>query len=218
MTPPTCIFCSRVILELDGQFEVLQGYLLDSTSANVPAGACHSACLITSRWGPAWAERRALHQENVLRHELVAQSGGHRVYRDRRNREWVVVAGTGELIGWRFGAERSARRSATGRLFSIESEFNLELPDMPEVIAEAQAALTQTKGYSLWRCIERLGIADVMRHPEALADGNFVFDRALRSYWSAQAISARVRYAQLVPDDIVALVEGVNMGGQGPLP
>jgi hypothetical protein len=199
-----------VVLELEGQFEVLQGYLLDSATTGIPAGVCHSACLLASSWGPAWGERRALHQEKVLRHELVAQGGGHRVYRDLRNREWVVVAGTGELIGWRFGAERSARRSATGWLFGIKSEFNLELPGLPEVIAEAQAALTQTRQYSLWRCIERLGIADVMHHPEALAEGAFVFDEALVPDWSAQAISARVHYAQLVPDDIVALVGTID--------
>jgi hypothetical protein len=212
MTPSDCAFCSRLVLELEGQFEVLQGYLLEPGSPpDIPDGACHLACLLKSTWGPFWGERRARHLEQIVRRELVAQRDGRRVYRDPRNRNWVAVAATGEMMVWPFGSERKARRVSTGRLISVEQEYNLELPpEMRELVAEVQAELTRTKSYPLWRLIEQLGLADVMVHPEALADGKLVYDRSLRGDWSATWLAVRMRYAHLVPEEVIALIEGLD--------
>jgi len=209
MKPPSCTFCGRIVLEFEGQFEILHAYLLEPTQRDgVPVGTCHLACLAGSPWVTLWADRRAHHHAAVLRHDAIGQDAQHRAFRDRRNREWVVIAATGEVFGWRIGAERTAPRRDGGRLFPVEQEYNLELPDQAPLIAEAQTALDQRKRYPLPRLVDALGLTDAILHPAALADGAFVLDASLRRYWSATAVSARVRYARWIPDAAIALIEG----------
>lgn len=207
MKAPSCAFCSRVVLEFEGQFGILHPYLLESSQrAGVPVGSCHLACLARSEWAGLWADRQAHHQATVLRHEQIGANAHYRAFHDRRNREWVVVAATGELLGWRIGAERNARRADGGRMIAIEQEYNLELPEHGELIAEVQAALARDKRYPLPQVISRLGLDDVMMHPAALADGAFVLDGSMRRHWSTSAVSARARYMRWIPDEVIALI------------
>lgn len=207
MKAPSCAFCGRVVLELDGQFEILHPYLLESSQRDgVPVGPCHLACLARSAWAGLWADRRAHHHAAVLRHERIGEDARYRAFCDRRNREWVVVATTGEVFAWRIGAERKAPRTDGGRLIAVEQEYNLELPEHGALIAEAQAALARDQRFPLPRLITGLGLDDVMMHPAALTDGAFVLDGGLRRHWSAAAVSARARYARWIPEDVIALI------------
>jgi hypothetical protein len=57
------------------------------------------------------------------------------VFRDRRNREWVVVAATGELFGWKIGAEGAfvldagLRRWWSATAVSARARYARWLPD-----------------------------------------------------------------------------------------
>jgi hypothetical protein len=54
MKAPSCSICKLPVLELEGQFEILQGYYAESDvdhPAIEIAGWCHSPCLSSSEHG-----------------------------------------------------------------------------------------------------------------------------------------------------------------------
>lgn len=98
MRLPTCVACAQPVLELDGQFDKLDSYLIECGSP--PEGSdgwWHVACLRASDLGATWHDARIRNLVDVRRCERVAESARWTVLRDRR-RKTLAVGRTGELV------------------------------------------------------------------------------------------------------------------------
>jgi hypothetical protein len=84
-----------------------------------------------------------------------------------------------------------------------QEEFNLSYQDVA-VIDELQAHLASEGKYPISRVLEALGIAGLLRWPQALEGGMFVFAKSLKREWGRTDIAMRMRYATFLPDPVVS--------------
>ena len=69
MNLENCFICKHLVLELVGQFEKLDTYLLEEDDLAYQQSAfgwCHTSCLSKSQWGAFWAQRRMWHLTSIM--------------------------------------------------------------------------------------------------------------------------------------------------------
>lgn len=183
-----CTACSLPVLELEGQFEVLD------------SAYWHTACLIRSPQGPLAAEARlrSLVEERnyVVERELPNWTVVVHARGDK-----VALGATGEMLSLsRLGSKKKSRKAEGGRVFpKIDEGYNLDLKE-PGPIDAVRAGFASEGAFPLLELFGLLGVADKVHHPEAL-------DRAIISYiretTSRHFITMRVEYGVFVPDELL---------------
>jgi hypothetical protein len=208
----SCSVCGLPVLELDGQFEFLQPYFTEEFDhpAFKLAGECHSTCLVRSEHGHTWSEWRVRHFSTVRGYRLVAEQGGWSVLVHARLRELLAFHVDGSSVGGERPGKHAGMVVGAGRvveggvLVPVEQEeFNLSYQDVA-VIDELQAHLASEGKYPISRVLEALGIAGLLRWPQALEGGMFVFAKSLKREWGRTDIAMRMRYATFLPDPVVS--------------
>ena len=199
----------------DGQFEHLQPYFApDFTSeAGHPAinlaGECHSTCLVRSEHGQTWSEWRVRHFSTVRGYRLVAEQGGWSVLVLARLRKLLAFHVDGSSVSGHRPGTHAGRIIGAGRvveggvLVPVEEEVNLTYRDVA-VIDELQTHLASEGEYPISRMLEALGIAGLVRWPQALEGATFVFNKSLKREWTRTDIAMRARYAKFLPDPVAS--------------
>jgi len=196
--PPRCTGCGHTVLELEGQFEMLDSYYVDDGEPPLDStGGWHLRCLLASPYGAAWFAARRRSYVGVRGYDVMAESAVWTVVRNPRTKEAVALAPTGEMTSLVFTRGRP-RRVDGGAIYRRDEEYNLELDDR-DAIQAIQDALTSVGTLPILALLEVLGIADRTVHPEALEGSVFRFDRALRRDWGPDFVAARADYGVFVP-------------------
>jgi hypothetical protein len=208
----SCSICGLPVLELDGQFECLQPYFTEDFDhpAVKLAGECHSTCLVRSEHGRTWTEWRVRHFSTGRGYRLVGEQGGWSVLVHPRLRGLLAFNVDGSSVGGERPGKHAGMVVGAGRvveggvLVPVEQEeFNLSYQDVA-VIDELQAHLASEGKYPISRVLEALGIAGLLRWPQALEGGMFVFAKSLKREWGRTDIAMRMRYATFLPDPVVS--------------
>ena len=205
-----CSICRLPVLELEGQFEFLQPYFTEEFDhpAFELAGECHSTCLARNEHGRTWSEWRVRHFSTGRGYRLVGERGGWSVLVHPRFPEFLAFhvdgsSASGERPGKDRGRIVGAGRIVEGKvLVPFEEEFNLAYDDVA-LIGELQTQLARDGKYPVVRVLEALGIAGLVRWPQALEGAVFVFQKSLKREWGRRAVAMRVRYANFLPDPVV---------------
>src|SRR5437868_3935458 len=98
-----CIGCGRPVLELRGQFALLDSFYVDDDAPLLEsAGAWHARCLVDSPYGEAWFAAKRRNFVSVRRYEEVAALADWTVLRNRNTREMLALARTGMSLSLSF--------------------------------------------------------------------------------------------------------------------
>ena len=183
-----CTGCGLPVLELEGQYEVLDGT------------RWHTVCLIASPRGPLAAEQWL---RNYLdeRHYTI----------ERELPNWTVVThARGDKVGFSksgeslslssLGSKKKSRKGDGGRVFpKIDEGYNLDLKDSGPIDA-VRAGFASEGAFPLLTLYELLGCIDKVHHPDSL-------DRAvissIRETTTRHFITMRVEYGLFVPDELL---------------
>lgn len=201
----SCSICQLPVLELDGQFENLQPYDGDTEHPAMElAGECHSSCISTHEYGRTWHDWRV---------RSYSSGRGYRVAGEPE--DWCVLVHPRHpgLLAFHASGFSVARGAPTPResvavvdngiLVSVNQEFNLALSDI-EIVDELKAGLRSDGKYSILTMLNKLGVADRIKWPQALTSADFVLDKKLQGHWMSAAVSMRARYNQFLPSQIVS--------------
>jgi hypothetical protein len=196
----SCTVCRLPVLELDGQFENLDSYYIESEDPAADlAGECHSCCIASSAYGHVWHAWRVHNYTSVRSYRIAAEQDGWTVLLHKRHPEVLAF----HVAGFSVGAERSPQRGREqvvdgGVLVAVDQEFNLVLNDR-QIVAEVKSCLKKDRRYSIVAMLNALGIADRIQWPQALDKAFFVFDAKLQQEWTETALSMRAQYQKFLP-------------------
>lgn len=183
-----CTGCSLPVLELEGQFELLDG------------AYWHTACLIASPQGPIAAARRL---ENFI--------GSRNYIVERELPNWTVVVHargdkvafgtTGEMLSLsRLGSKKKSRKADGGRVFpKVDEGYNLDLKE-PGPIDAVRAGFASEGAFPLLELFELLGVGDRIHHREALVRAII---SSIRETVSRHFITMKIEYGVFVPDELL---------------
>jgi hypothetical protein len=196
-----CIGCGRPVLELRGQFTLLNSfYINDGVPPVESAGEWHLSCLHGSGYGAAWYEARRRNFVDIRKYDVILESEAWTVTRNPRTREPVALSPSGDSLLLVF-AEARPRPVPGGAIYRVDEEYNLELDDR-EAIKAIQGTLSTVGAFPLLAVMEVLGIADRVVHAEALEEGMLRVDHELRGEWQPGFVSARADYGVFVPAEL----------------
>jgi hypothetical protein len=203
----TCTICAHPVLELEGQFEVLQPYYTDVAHPALEiAGWCHSACLIKSTHAATWQMWRVDHFMRVRGYVEIGPFGGWRVLRPQRPGRLMAFHSSGCSSRFEINALRLAPQLSGGSLIPLREEMHLEFAD--RALTDLMKDNLRSKGsISILEVIDGLGISDRVQWPAALLDARFTDSKKLRRDWGTFAVAAIAEYAQFLPD---TLADGVR--------
>jgi hypothetical protein len=191
-----CIGCERPILELRGQFALLDSFYVDDDETLLEsAGAWHARCLLDSPYGEAWFVAKRRNFVSVRRYEEVAELPECSVLRNPNTREMLAVQRTGMLLSLSFS--NRPRRVADGFVGTVSEEYNLELADR-DAIEAIQDALSGPGSFPLLALFEILGISDRVVHPEALERSVLRYARDTPGRRSRNFVCVRAEYGVFV--------------------
>jgi hypothetical protein len=207
MRSPTCNGCSKCVLEVNGQFAVLDSYYLEAGGPpEQSAGYWHISCLLDSPYGPAWYEARLKNHTVVRGNQIVGDTGQWTVVQHPRTNERLAFSRGGQLLSLQFAAGKARRRVEGGSVYRVEEkEYNLRLEDA-EIVQTMQQSLLTAKTFPVLKLFESLGIADRLHHPEALQGGLIHFERSMKRDWGAHFLAARWEYGVFVPSELESFV------------
>ena len=198
-----CRICRRPVLELEGQFEILQPYYLPPGDPALEiSGWLHTTCLANSEHGKAWARQRVNHFTGVRGYEVVHDTDDWTVLIDRRRRALLAFHRDGGSIV----AENIEARVTPcdgGGTVEIERDSHLTLDD-PAFVASLQQEITKQKRVPLAKVVDHLEIGDRLQWPGILKTGVYVLSKKLRGDWTRRTFSARVHYEEFLPEAVVA--------------
>jgi hypothetical protein len=197
-----CGICRAPVLELDGQFELLQPYYVASGDpAPEVLGEVHTHCLATSPHGAAWARWRLRHFTGVRGYEIAGIAEDWTILQDRRRRSLVALRGDGASIAVD-RTDAPATSCAGGGCLSLASDYHLSIDD-PQFIAVIQHELTSQRRVPLATIVDHLGIRDKLQWPAVLDAGEYVFSRPLRRDWTSTSVSARMHHELFLPQVVL---------------
>lgn len=200
-----CVGCGRPVLELRGQFTLLNSFYIDGGVPPVEsAGEWHLACLHESTYGETWYAARRRNFVDVRKYEVVLENEGWTVTRNPRTRETVALARSGDSLSLVFTDARP-RRVSGGAVYRVDEEYNLELADR-DAFRAIQDTLSTVGSLPLLAVMEVIGIGDRVVHAEALEESMFRVDDELRDEWRPTFVSARADYGVFVPADLEPFV------------
>ncbi|NVB77100.1 MAG: hypothetical protein HOV81_01780 [Kofleriaceae bacterium] len=201
MSLPTCVACDLPVLELGGQFDKLDSFLIERGSPpEESAGWWHVTCLRASDVGGAWHDARVRNFTRVRGFERVAETASWTVLRDRR-RKVLAIGRSGELVELVFGRNRPRPVEGGVVVSRVEEEYHLQL-DSAALVQEIQDTLTSTSVYPLLALFAALGIGEKVADRIALSQALLRHDEGLAAMWHAKSISARLEYGVFVPSDL----------------
>jgi hypothetical protein len=209
MRLPTCVGCGAVVLEVAGQFEVLDSfYLEENTPPEESSGDWHTSCLRESPYGLAWHDARLKNHVVVRGYLNIATAEEWTIIKHPRTAETLALSRAGEFLSLTYPAGL-LRRATGGSIYRVvEKEYNLHLEGYAGVAPAIQEALTSMNTFPVLSLFEMLGIRDRVLHPEALADGMIHYGRALSREWSSTFVSASWEYGVFVPAELELYVVG----------
>ncbi|MEO1373922.1 MAG: hypothetical protein AAFW70_06310 [Cyanobacteria bacterium J06635_10] len=209
MNLENCFICKRPILELEGQFDKLDTFLLEETDAayqEAAFGWCHTRCLSTSKWGEFWSERRIWHMTEVMGFKKIDNIDNLTAIRNPNTGTVTVIQNNGVTFHLKSSYTLDyKKKSPGGILLPISEEMNLEL-DNSTLVQEIKDTLVKTKSFPLIELVKSLELEDYLLYPEAIADGAIQFDKALKREWIGNWISALAVYDQFVPQAVIDIV------------
>lgn len=148
-----CLFCSRKVLDLVGQDEILDTNCLSGKESEIVDagiyGACHSRCLEGSRWAKRWAEIRIHSLVSKRAFELLETSDAT-ICADPRGSGTVICLPTYRCITV---TDDHTEIDGSGKLLSIFHEVNWKLPDSMDQVQFGISFRVQTplrKIASIW--------------------------------------------------------------------
>lgn len=199
----SCQGCGKPVLELEGQFSVLDSlYIHNGFPPPETSGWWHARCLSESEAGSAWYEARLRNFRDVRRYQVVADYPQWTVLRGPNRGNLLAFGRRGELLNLSRGNRKLARPIEGGRLYpKIEETFHLELDDL-DLVQAIQEGLRSVGSHPLPAVLNAMGIADRVVHPEAIEHGAFHFDKALQHDWDRRFVSARLEYDVFVPTEL----------------
>ncbi len=206
MNLENCFICQHPVLEISGQFEHLDTYLLNEDDTAYQQGAfgwCHASCLSKSQWGAFWAERRIWHLSSIKGFAKFDSNISVTVLCHPRTYEKIVLRDDGVSFSMKQSIMEHRKPCSGGVLLPIFEEINLEL-DEPARVKEIRDNLEQTGYFPLHKLIKVLELNDYFLYPEAVVDGMLHFNKALKQEWVGAWISADVSYHQFIPQDVLA--------------
>lgn len=205
MKIPSCSICSLPVLELEGQFKILQPYFApigDEHPAIAIAGWCHSTCLTKSEYGPKWYEWQLQHFL-TRGYERAGDVDGWSVLQLSRTRDLLALRVDGTSVGAsRKVGGHAGVRCDDGLCIPLNEEYNLELDD-EVIIGGIKGHLQRDGEYPIIELCRDLRIDDKLRWPQALEKGIFRFDKKLTRHWERFAVSMRAIYHSFLPEAIV---------------
>jgi hypothetical protein len=209
MTRAICVACALPVLELEGQFEVLDSYNLNESPIDPgSAGWWHSRCLTTSAVGSQWHELRLQNFVNERGYRRVGDLPSWVVVQHPRTGEIVAFARDGRLVDLTGKNTSTATAVTGGSIYSVrERDFHLKLPHVAaneRTISAVQAALATSGTYPILELANDLGIRDRLFHAEALQGGVLQFDPELRPFWGRHAVAFRAEYGVFIPAELEA--------------
>lgn len=196
-----CTGCGLPVLELESQFELMQPYEIQNGEVPVEqAGHWHTACLVASPSGTAWAAVRLRTYTQVRGYQVTSELPRWTVLAHERG-DRVALGKTGERIELaRLGSKKKSRKAEGGRVFpKIDEGYNLDLKDSAPIDA-VRAGFASEGAFPLIELFGLLGIADRVHHPEALERGVI---SSIRETTSRHFITMRVEYGVFVPDELL---------------
>lgn len=212
MKAPVCRMCQKTVVELNGQYELLDSYYLDGPSSlDGTWGEWHLSCLRASPYGRRWNELRARNHLEVRSYEKIAELDSWTVLKNRRTFETLAFSIHGELLGLTFSGVRLRRVDGGSVYADLYEQFHLELDDA-DVIQQVQARLASAKAFPILSLYELLGIADRVVHPEALEGALFHWQRDLANKWTRSSVSMRCEYGFFVPAELEQYVTRPKTG------
>ncbi len=218
MNLENCFICKHPVLELTGQFEVLDTYFLEKDDVALQQGAfgwCHSSCLSKSQWGAFWAERRILNMTSVRRFSKLHSDVSLTALCNPRTDERIVLRADGVSFYFQPSVLELKKDCPGGILLPIVEEWNLEL-DEPELIRIIRDALTKTKSFPLQKLVQALGLNDYLLYPEAIVDGELRFNKELEQEWIGNWVSADMSYNQFIPQAVLESALSTDLMPENP--
>ena len=206
MKVPICSICEQPVLELRGQYEVLQAYYAESELEHPAlkiAGSCHFPCLNASEYAPKWYEWQIHHFSVTRGYESLGEVDGWMAFRPPRLRELFAIHVDGTTIDASPGSGGAAAvRCDDGLCLPNDEEYNLEL-DNEESIRSIQDTLQREGKYSITELYRVLDLEDKIRWPHALEHGVFRLDKKLSRHWGRYAVSMRATYHSFLPEPLI---------------
>ena len=207
MNLENCFICKHPVLELVGQFEKLDTYLLEEDDLAYQQGAfgwCHISCLSKSRWGAFWAQRRIWHLTSIMGFSKLHNDVALTLLCNPSMDERLVLRADGVSFTIKLSMLEYKKNCPDGIVLPIFEEINLEL-DEPELIRNICDTLVRTKYFPLQKLIQALELNDYLLYPQALVDGLLHFNKALKREWVGNWVSADVSYSQFIPKEVLEL-------------
>jgi hypothetical protein len=195
---PSCELCQLPVLELEGQFRILQPYDAKSDHpASEIAGTCHTTCLATSPHHTKWAEWTitSFLRRGYTRGSLME---GWQLLSLTRVDDVVAVHESGCTVGYKGADLKNGKRRDGGLMLPERREMHYTLDDT-ELVARWQGQLASTGSIPLESIVQDLGISDRIRWPQALAGGRWMNSRRTRADWGTGHIGAVCEYNVFVP-------------------
>jgi hypothetical protein len=198
-----CRVCGRPVLELDGQFEVLQPYYAEPGDPALEiAGWLHTPCLAGSEYRQRWVRWRIKHFTEGRGYEISSDVGDWTVLRDRKRRSVLAFHKDGASVA----STRSDARVTPcegGGCIGVERDAHITIED-PEFIASIQQELTTQKQVAIAKVVDQLQIRDRLQWTGVLEAGKYMFSRTLRGDWNRRSFSARAHYQLFLPSVVLA--------------
>lgn len=199
-----CEVCARPVLELEGQFEILQPYYAESEDpAFKLAGWVHTLCLASSSLGASWARWRTQHFSGARGYEVASEAEGWIVLQDRRRRALIAFHTDGASVAAEHG-NATIMPCPGGGCMSVERDAHIAFSDR-EFVAGIQQELTTARSVPLSRVVDKLEIRDKLQWPAVLESGEYRFSRQLQGDWSPRSFAARVHYRKFLPEVVLSV-------------
>ncbi|HEY0191086.1 MAG TPA: hypothetical protein VGC42_08185 [Kofleriaceae bacterium] len=197
-----CEICDLPVLELRGQFELMQPYFagLDEEPLEL-IGEVHTKCLVSSEHRERWVRTSVQHFSGVRGYAIVRTERDWTIMRHARLREVLAFHVSGESIDL---PARQIKASPVdgGATIPRESDYHMTIDDR-EIVAELQRELTAAGKVPLAELVDALGIREKLYWPDILQSGVYAFPRQLRGDWSSTSIAGRMQYRQFIPDVVL---------------
>jgi hypothetical protein len=201
MSLATCVGCGLPVLELRGQFTLLDSYLIEGGHPpEADVGHWHISCLQAAGVGARWAQVLVQNYTSVRGYRVLGETAAGCVIENPRTGEVLAIDqhGTGSSLMFQAAPHRLVPGGGAYQLREVE--YGLDVGNVTWS-QEIQTALRAQGSYSILDLARGLGIEAKLSHPELLADAAFRYDEELEEEWGPMFVLAPVEYQVFVPGE-----------------